>query len=99
MDVDSVNSLSSGKGKGSSSPRDGCLKVRVEQAHFQRDRNGRKGTGKHSSGKDHGARVRAKVRETRIRGNPKKNQRGQRCDPRCQRLTQGYNIENLSIRS
>ena len=25
MDVDAVNSLSSGKGKGSSSPRDGCL--------------------------------------------------------------------------
>ena len=24
MDVDAVNSLSSGKGKGSSSPRDGC---------------------------------------------------------------------------
>ena len=26
MDVDAVNSLSSGKGKGSSSPRDGCFK-------------------------------------------------------------------------
>ena len=25
VDVDAVNSLSSGKGKGSSSPRDGCL--------------------------------------------------------------------------
>ena len=32
MDVDAVNSLSSGKGKGSSSPRDGCLKC--GGAHF-----------------------------------------------------------------
>ena len=28
MDVDAVNSLSSGKGEGSSSPRDGCFEVR-----------------------------------------------------------------------
>ena len=28
MDVDAVNSLSSGKGKGSSSPCDGCFQVR-----------------------------------------------------------------------
>ena len=49
MDVDAVNSLSSGKGKGSSSPRDGCFKF--GGAHFQRDCNARKRTGKQSSGK------------------------------------------------
>ena len=30
MDVDAVNSLSSGKGEGSSSPRDGCVTSAVE---------------------------------------------------------------------
>ena len=49
MDVDAVNSLSSGKGKGSSSPRDGCFQC--GGAHFQRDCNARKNTGKQSSGK------------------------------------------------
>ena len=49
MDVDTVNSLSSGKGKGSSSPRDECFKC--GGAHFQRDCNARKSTGKQSSGK------------------------------------------------
>ena len=49
MDVDAVNSLSSGKGKGSSSPRDGCFCC--GGAHFQRDCNPRKSTGKQSSGK------------------------------------------------
>ena len=48
MDVDAVNSLSSGKGKGSSSPRDGCFKC--GGAHVQRDCNARKSTGKQSSG-------------------------------------------------
>ena len=45
VDVDAVNSLSSSKGKGSSSPRDGCF------YNFQRDCNARKSTGKQSSGK------------------------------------------------
>ena len=49
MDFDTVNSLSSGKGKGSSSPRDGCLKCRG--AKFQRDSHARRGNGKQSSGK------------------------------------------------
>ena len=49
MDVDAVNSLSSGKGKGSSSPRDGCFKC--GGAHFQRDCNARKSTSKQSYGK------------------------------------------------
>ena len=42
------SSLSSGKGKGSSSPSDGCFKY---GAHLQRDCNARKSTGKQSSGK------------------------------------------------
>ena len=51
MDVDAVNSLSlsSSKGTGSSSPRDGCFKC--GSAHFQRDCNAHKGTGKQASGK------------------------------------------------
>ena len=49
MDVAAVNSFSSGKGKGSSSPRDGCFKC--GGAHFQRDCNARKSTGKQSYGK------------------------------------------------
>ena len=49
MDVDAVNCLSSARGKGSSSPRDGCFKC--GGAHFQRDCNARKSTGKQSSGK------------------------------------------------
>ena len=49
MDVDVVNSLSSGKGKRSSSPRDGRFKC--GGAHFQRGCNARKSTGKQSLGK------------------------------------------------
>ena len=49
MDVDAVNSLSSGKKKRSSSPRDGCFKC--GGTHFQRDCNARKNTRKQSSGK------------------------------------------------
>ena len=49
MDVDAVNSLSSGKGKASSSPREGCFKC--GGAHHQRDCNARKGKSKQSSGK------------------------------------------------
>ena len=45
----STLSLSSGKGKGSSRPRDGCFKC--GGAHFQRDCNARKSTGKQSSDK------------------------------------------------
>ena len=49
MDVDAVNSLSSGKRKGLSSPRDGCFKC--GGAQFQKNCNARKGTGKQSYGK------------------------------------------------
>ena len=49
MDVDAVNSLSSGKGKGTSSPRDGRFKC--GGAQYQRDCNARKSTGKQSFAK------------------------------------------------
>ena len=49
MDAGAVNSLPSGKGKGSSGPRDGCFKC--GGAHFQRDCNASKNIGKQSSGK------------------------------------------------
>ena len=49
MDVGAVNSLSSGKGNWSSGPRDGCFKCGA--AHFQRECNASKNTGKQSSGK------------------------------------------------
>ena len=49
LDFDTVSSLSSGKGKVSSSPRDGCFKCRG--ANFQRDCHARKGNGTQSSGK------------------------------------------------
>ena len=49
MDVGAVSSLSSGKGKWSSDPRDGCFKC--DEAHFQRDSNACKNTGKQTYGK------------------------------------------------
>ena len=49
MDVDAVNSLSSGKGKMSSSPHGGSFTC--GGAHFQRDCSGRKGKSRQSSGK------------------------------------------------
>ena len=48
-DAGAVSSLSSGRGKGSSRLRNGCLKC--GGAHFQRDCNASKNTGKQSSGK------------------------------------------------
>ena len=49
LDVDAVDSLSSAKGKGSSSPRDGCCKC--GGAHFQRDCNARESKSKQSYSK------------------------------------------------
>ena len=79
MDVDAVKSLSSGKGKGSSSPRDGCFAC--AGAHFQRDCNAHKGTGKQSYGKGKQSKscprvsphTQAKARVRRTRENPKEN--------------------------
>ena len=49
MDVGAVNSLSSGEGKWSSNPSDGCFKCGA--AHFHVDCNASKNTGKQPSGK------------------------------------------------
>ena len=71
----STLSLSSGKGKMSSSPRDGCFKC--GGAHFQRDYNARKSTGKLSHGKGNQSKSwstsegKGKVKKTR--GNPKEH--------------------------
>ena len=85
MDVDAVNSLSSVKGKGSSSPRDGCFKC--GGAHFQRDCNARKSTGKQSSGKGKQSKSWSKSEGTgkskENNGQSKEIQRNQRCKPRC----------------
>ena len=72
MDVDAVNSLSSGKGNGSSSPRDGCFKC--GGAHFQRNCNARKGTGKQSHGKGKQSKSWSKSEPSHSgKGNSKKN--------------------------
>ena len=87
MDVDAVNSPSSGKGKGSSSPRDGCVKC--GRAHFQRDCNTRKSTGKQSSGKGKQSKSWSK---SEGKGKSKEQwnmQRKVQRNQRCQRLTQG----------
>ena len=106
MDVDVVNSLSSSKGKGSSSPHDECFKC--GGAHFQRDCKARKGTGKQSCGKgkqskswsqsepSHSSKGKSKENKGKSK---RKIQRNQKCEPRCQRRTQGQNIESWSLRS
>ena len=87
MDVDAVNSLLSGKGKGSSSPRDGCFKC--GGAHFQRDCNARKNAGKQSSGKCKQSRSwsksegKGKTKENQ--GNPKENPREPKVPKACTR--------------
>ena len=70
MDVDAVNSLSSGEGKGSSSPRDGCFKC--GGAYFQRECNARKSTGKQSYGKGKQSKSRSK---SEGKGKSKENKR------------------------
>ena len=83
MDDDAVNSLSSGKGKGSSSPRDGCFSCAVEHIFNE--------TAMHASAQasirlaranraSHGPRVKAKERVKRISGNIlRRVQRNQKC--------------------
>ena len=95
MDVDAVNSLSSGKGKGSSSPRDGCCKC--SGAHLQRDCNARKSTGKQSSGKGKQSKS---CSQSEGKGKSKENKETiQRKIQRCQRFAPGQDIENWSLRS
>ena len=68
-----VNSLSSGKGEGSSSPRGGCFKC--GGAHSQRDCNASKSTGRQSSGKGRQSKSwsksEGKGKSKRTRENPK----------------------------
>ena len=81
MDVDAVNSLTSSKEKGSSSPRNGCFKC--GGAHFQRDCNARNVQASNRMAKanraSHGPRVsphcqaQAQARVKKTRGNPKDN--------------------------
>ena len=101
MDVDAVNAPSSVKGKGSSSPRDGCFKC--GGAHFQRDCNARKGANnvwQRQTGQvmvqERALDSQAKVEVKRASEDPTENPK---CEPRCQRLTQGQNIESWSLRS
>ena len=98
MDADAVNSLSSGKGTGSSSPRDGCCKC--GGAHFQRDCNARKNTGKQSSGKGKQSKSwsksEGKRQEQRKQG---KIQRKIQRNQRCQRFAQGQKNENWPLGS
>ena len=98
-DVGAVNSLSSGKGEGSSSPRDGCF--RCGGAHFQRDCNARKSTGKQSSGKGKQSKswFKSEGKGKSIENKRKckrKVQRNQRCK---KLLHKGKTIENWSLRS
>ena len=97
MDVDAVNSLSSGKGHGSSSPRDGWFKC--GGAHFQRDCNARKNTGKQSSGKGKQSKSWCKSEGKGKSKENKQKSKGYQGNQRCQRLAQGQNIEKWSLRS
>ena len=75
MDADAINSLSSGKGKVSSSPRDGCSKC--GGAHFQRDCMHARAQASNRLAKAnrarHCPRVRAKARVKKTKENPKEN--------------------------
>ena len=71
MDVDAVNCLSSGKGKGSSGPRDGCFKCGGETAMHARAQASNRLTKANRA--SHGQRVRPKERVKRSRENPKES--------------------------
>ena len=79
-DVDAVNTLLSGKGKGSSSPRVGCFLSAVEHIfnetamHARAQASNRLANPNRAS---HGPRVRAKVRVKRTRGKSKRQPKGQ----------------------
>ena len=96
VDVDAVNSISSGKGKGSSSPRDGCVKC--GGAHFQRDCDARKSTGKQSSGKGKQSKSWSKSEGKGKRKQWKIQRKVQRFQ-RSIRFVQRQNLENKFIRS
>ena len=101
MDVDAVNSLSSDKGKGSSSPRDGCFKC--GGAHFQRDCNAPKSTGKQSYGKGKQNKSCSKGEPTFSgKGESKENKGKYRGKTKGTKVPKAYtraNIESCSLRS
>ena len=72
MDVHAVNSLSSGKGKGSSSPRDGCFILNAVEHNFNETAMHARTQASNRLAR-HGSRVRAKVRVKRSRENAKEN--------------------------
>ena len=92
-DVDAINSLF-------------CQRKRIIESagwvflsaveHIQRDCTTRKSTGNQSYGKGKQSKSWSKSEPWEIR---RKIQRNQKCEPRCQRLTQGQNIESWSLRS
>ena len=94
MDVDAVISLSCVKRRGSSSPRDGCFKC--GGAHSTRLQCTQKVQASNRMAKANRASHGPRVSPGKIR---RKIQRNQKCEPRCQRLTQGQNIERWSLRS
>ena len=95
MDVGAVNSLSSGKGEGSSGPRDGCFVCGA--AHFQRDCNASKNTGKPSSGKEKQSKSWSKSEgKGKIKENKEKS-KGQ--SKGAKGSCKVKNIENLYLRS
>ena len=98
MDVNAVNSRSSGKGKGTSSPRDGSVKC--GGAQFQRDCFERKSTGKQSSGKGNQSKSWYKSEgKGKSKGNKGKSKGKSKGTKGGQRFAQGQNIENWSLRS
>ena len=100
-DVDAVNSLSSVKGKGSSSSAMGGAvnhifnETSLQRTQEHRQQSSGKGKQSKSWSKSEG-KGRSKENKGKSKG---KIQRNQKCEPRCQRLTQGQNIGNWSLRS
>ena len=100
IDVDAVNSLSSAKGKGSSSPRDGCLSA-VEDIcnetamHARAQASNRLARANRAS---HGPRVRAKERVKRTRENPKESPKEPKARSKVPKAHTRVNIEKLVYR-
>ena len=89
MDVDAVNSLSSDEGEGH--------RVRVMGgAHFQRDHNARKSTGKQSSGK--GKQSKSWSKSEGIGKRKESEDKTQRFQ-RCRRFVQGYKTSKIGVSS
>ena len=88
------STLSSGRGKGSSSPRDGCFEC--VGAHFQRDYNARKSTGKQSYGKGKQSKSWSK---SEGKGKSKENNEKSKGKSKGTKGAKGSHIENWYLRS